>query len=177
MQAGVLPHGGRQVALGAGYCGMDVLIERADLSRYRLACYGGLDGAAIGMSQHQNGFQSQYSCTIFQAGDGIRGGNIAGHANHEDMANALIEYQSPWGRPVARWTPAWGDEKREMIEAGRARLVQKFGEERGLRMAELSRNMIIFPNLVINDIMAITVRTFQPLAPDRMAVSAWAGCL
>jgi len=93
-----------------------------------------------------------------------------------DLGNghAVIEYPSPWGRPVARWTPAWGDEKREMIEAGRARLVQQFGEARGLRMAELSRNMIIFPNLVINDIMAITVRTFQPLAPDRMAVSAWA---
>jgi p-cumate 2,3-dioxygenase alpha subunit len=34
--------------------------------------------------------------------------------------------------------------------------------------------MVIFPNLVINDIMAVTIRTFQPLAPDRMAVSAWA---
>ena len=93
-----------------------------------------------------------------------------------DLGNghAVIEYLSPWGRPVARWTPAWGEDKRDAIEAGRARLVKAFGEERGLRMAELSRNMIIFPNLVINDIMAITVRTFQPLAPDRMSVSAWA---
>ena len=48
-----------------------------------------------------------------------------------------------------------------MIEALRKRLIQRFGEERGLRIAELSRNMMIFPNLVINDIMAITVRTFH----------------
>jgi p-cumate 2,3-dioxygenase alpha subunit len=93
-----------------------------------------------------------------------------------DLGNghAVIEYPSPWGRPMARWTPAWGEDKREMIEAARARLVKTFGETRGRRMAELSRNMIIFPNLVINDIMAITVRTFHPLAAGRMAVSAWA---
>ncbi|HEY2659583.1 MAG TPA: aromatic ring-hydroxylating dioxygenase subunit alpha [Caulobacteraceae bacterium] len=93
-----------------------------------------------------------------------------------DLGNghAVIEYPSPWGRPVARWTAAWGEDRREMIEQGRVRLIKAFGEARGLRMAELSRNMIIFPNLVINDIMAITVRTFYPLASNRMAVSAWA---
>ena len=93
-----------------------------------------------------------------------------------DLGNghAVIEYPSPWGRPVARWTPAWGEDKKAMIEQGRARLVKTFGEARGARMAEMSRNMIIFPNLVINDIMAVTVRTFFPLASDRMTVSAWA---
>jgi p-cumate 2,3-dioxygenase alpha subunit len=34
--------------------------------------------------------------------------------------------------------------------------------------------MVIFPNLVINDIMAITVRTFYPIAPDLINVSSWA---
>ena len=35
-----------------------------------------------------------------------------------DLGNghAVIEYPAPWGRPVARWTPAWGDDRREMIE-------------------------------------------------------------
>jgi p-cumate 2,3-dioxygenase alpha subunit len=106
----------------------------------------------------------------------MSGGDNQFRGGVRDLGNghAVIEYPSPWGRPVARWTSAWGEDKREMIEAGRARLVAAFGKERGLRMAELSRNMIIFPNLVINDIMAITVRTFYPLAADRMAVSAWA---
>ncbi len=108
---------------------------------------------------------------------GLRPDNFSyGFKSVTDLGNghAAIEYPSPWGRPVARWTPAWGEDKRDMIEDGRARLVKAFGEERGLRMAELSRNMIIFPNLVINDIMAVTVRTFFPIASDRMAVSAWA---
>ena len=34
--------------------------------------------------------------------------------------------------------------------------------------------MVIFPNLVINDIMAVTVRTFFPTAPDYMEINAWA---
>lgn len=38
----------------------------------------------------------------------------------------------------------------------------------------LGRNTGIFPNLVINDIMAVTIRTFYPLAPNNMNVSAWA---
>jgi p-cumate 2,3-dioxygenase alpha subunit len=88
--------------------------------------------------------------------------------------HAVIEYASPWGRPIARWVPSWGEEKRELIERIRQGLIQRFGEERGLRMAETSRNMVIFPNLVINDIMAITVRTFFPDAANRMTVSAWA---
>ena len=81
-----------------------------------------------------------------------------------DLGNghAVIEYQSPWGRPIARWVPSWGEEKRPLVERLRQGLIQRFGEERGHRMAEFSRNMLIFPNLVINDIMAITVRTFMP---------------
>ncbi len=93
-----------------------------------------------------------------------------------DLGNghAVIEYGSPWGRPIARWVPAWGEETRDVVQRLRQGLIQRFGEARGLRMAETSRNMIIFPNLVINDIMAITVRTFYPEAADRMTVSAWA---
>ena len=34
--------------------------------------------------------------------------------------------------------------------------------------------MVIFPNLVVNDIMAITVRTYFPTAPDYMEINAWA---
>src|SRR6266851_7387284 len=88
--------------------------------------------------------------------------------------HAVIEYASPWGRPIARWVPSWGEANRELVERIRQGLIQRFGEERGLRIAETSRNMVIFPNLVINDIMAITVRTFYPDAANRMTVSAWA---
>ena len=47
-----------------------------------------------------------------------------------------------------------------MVAQLRAGLVERYGEERGTRISECNRNMLIFPNLVINDIMAITIRTF-----------------
>ena len=53
------------------------------------------------------------------------------------------------------------------------RLIRSIGEERAHRMAKCARNLLIFPNLVLNDIMSITVRMFQPTAPDYMEVSVW----
>ena len=88
--------------------------------------------------------------------------------------HAVIEYASPWGRPIARWVPSMGEDKRPVMAALREGLIKRFGEQRGTRISEFSRNMLIFPNLVINDIMAITVRTFMPAAPNKMTVSAWA---
>ena len=46
-------------------------------------------------------------------------------------------------------------------------LIARHGQEKALRMCEKSRNMVIFPNLVINDIMAVTVRVFQPAGAGR----------
>jgi p-cumate 2,3-dioxygenase alpha subunit len=93
-----------------------------------------------------------------------------------DLGNghAVIEYRAPWGRPVAQWIPLWGEEGRRELEKVNARLVERFGKERAERIALSNRNMFIFPNLVINDIMAITVRTYFPIAPDSMLVSGWA---
>ncbi len=77
------------------------------------------------------------------------------------------------GRPIARWHPLFGEEAREPIAQVRRRLVEKYGEERAYQMADTSRNLLIYPNLVINDFVAITIRYFEPLAPDRMEVTAW----
>jgi p-cumate 2,3-dioxygenase subunit alpha len=100
----------------------------------------------------------------------------AGLTRGVDLGNghAMVEYPAPWGRPVARWVPSFGSHKKEMLEARAALLIARYGEARGTRMAEWNRNMLIFPNLVVNDIMAITVRTFYPAAPDEMHVSGWA---
>ena len=77
------------------------------------------------------------------------------------------------GRPIARWHPLYGEEAREPMARARQRLVDKYGEERAYRMTDISRNLLIYPNLVINDIVAITIRYFEPLAPDEMVVTAW----
>ena len=93
-----------------------------------------------------------------------------------DLGNghAVIEYRAPWGRPVAQWIPLWGEQGKLELDKVYQRLVERFGEARAHRIANYNRNMFIFPNLVINDIMAITVRTYYPTAPDAMQVSGWA---
>jgi p-cumate 2,3-dioxygenase alpha subunit len=79
----------------------------------------------------------------------------------------------PWGRPYARWVPGWGEECRTEIEALSAEIHARLGPERGQTVAHGDRNLLIFPNLVVNDIMAVTVRTFYPTRSDFMQVNSW----
>ncbi|MGH8059770.1 MAG: aromatic ring-hydroxylating oxygenase subunit alpha [Candidatus Entotheonellia bacterium] len=89
--------------------------------------------------------------------------------------HAVIDTGPPLGgRPIAYWTPLFGEEKKAEIEAIRRRLEERFGVEHAYKMTQTSRNLFIFPNLIINDIMAITVRTFFPTTPDYMEITAWA---
>src|SRR5919198_1090034 len=78
------------------------------------------------------------------------------------------------GRPVAAWIPIYGEPAKPELERIRAELVQRLGLERAKRVADTNRNLLIFPNLVLLDGSSVSVRSFQPLAPDRMRVRAWA---
>ncbi len=78
------------------------------------------------------------------------------------------------GRPVAKWIPLYGDAARPEMDAIRAELVERLGAERATRVADTNRNLVIFPNLVINDGSSVTVRTFYPQGVDKMHVTAWA---
>ncbi|MCQ4079218.1 aromatic ring-hydroxylating dioxygenase subunit alpha [Streptomyces sp. RB6PN25] len=98
---------------------------------------------------------------------------VSGSATDLGNGHAVIEYQAPWGRPVAKWEPLFGEQAKKEIERLRQQLIARHGEERGRRIADTNRNLLIYPNLVVNDIMAVTVRTFMPLAPDRMDITAW----
>jgi p-cumate 2,3-dioxygenase alpha subunit len=93
-----------------------------------------------------------------------------------DLGNGhtVVEREASYGRPIARWIPIWGEEARVEIEGIRARLDAKYGVERANRMSNFARNVLIFPNLVINDIMSVTLRTFQPTAVNYMEISVWA---
>jgi p-cumate 2,3-dioxygenase alpha subunit len=88
--------------------------------------------------------------------------------------HAVIDNENFRGRPVAKWIPLYGEAAKPQIEAIRAELVERLGEARARRVADTNRNLVIFPNLVVNDGSSVTVRTFHPTAPDRMQVSAWA---
>jgi len=94
----------------------------------------------------------------------------------KDLGNGHLTTDNPnyRGRPVARWISVFGEEAKADIDAIRAELVARLGEARAKRVADTNRNLVIFPNLVVNDGSSVTVRTFHPTAPDRMQVSAWA---
>jgi len=104
----------------------------------------------------------------------ITRGKMDGESLDLGGGHAVVEREATYGRPIAQWIAIWGEEAKAEIDATDAGLVARFGEERAKKMARYSRNLLIFPNLVINDIMSLTIRTFQPVALDYMEVSAWA---
>ncbi|MDE1174969.1 MAG: aromatic ring-hydroxylating dioxygenase subunit alpha [Parvibaculaceae bacterium] len=108
--------------------------------------------------------------------NGNLGDNVVKISKPHDLGqgHAVVEYGAPWGRPIAKAVPAWGEEGEREAAALRADLTQRLGAERADRIAYTNRNMVIFPNFVINDIMAITLRTFEPVGPGQMRVNAWA---
>ena len=117
--------------------------------------------------------------TYFEYMANEAGGNIPSISNRRGLGRALgnghgvIENDAIYGRPVAMWHPYFGEEARPEIERIKDDLVARHGREKAIRMCEKTRNMVIFPNLVINDIMAVTIRVFQPTGPDSMDVTAW----
>lgn len=87
--------------------------------------------------------------------------------------HAVMEYPATAGRPIALWTPLFKDVSPEQMADKQKRLEQQFGKERAHRMCANNRNLVIYPNLVLNDVMALTLRYFEPATPNRMSVTAW----
>ena len=105
-----------------------------------------------------------------------RGALMPSHGVGKVLGNghAVIDNVNFRGRPVAKWIPLYGDAARPEIERIRTELFARLGDARATRVADTNRNLVVFPNLVLNDGSAITIRTFHPLAPDLMQVRAWA---
>jgi p-cumate 2,3-dioxygenase alpha subunit len=138
-------------------------------ANWKLLCENSIDGYH-GLPTHQTYFEY-----VTEAG-GLGSGSKKLHGRGYALGNGhgVVEYWSPWGRPVARWVPQMGEQARGEIEAVRGELERRHGSERAERIAEWNRNLLIYPNTVINDIMSVTVRTFYPVRADFMEVNAWA---
>jgi p-cumate 2,3-dioxygenase alpha subunit len=121
---------------------------------------------------HAESTHDTYFKYLVSLGTDLRGG-VSGHAVDLGNGHAVIEYTAPWGRPVAKWEPLFGEDARSEIDRLRTDLVDRYGEQRAHAMTEINRNMLIYPNLIINDIMAVAVRTFYPSAPDAVDVTMW----
>lgn len=97
----------------------------------------------------------------------------AGVARALGKGHCVVENAPVNGRPVAHWHPIFGEDARDEITRIRDRLVAKFGEERAHLIANTSRNLLIYPNLLILDFVAVSIRCIEPLTPISMDVTAW----
>ena len=93
---------------------------------------------------------------------------LSDFSQSSDLGNghAVIKFRGPWARPVARWTSALGEGNRERLQAIYAELVRKYGPERAELIGLTDRIVLIFPNLIILDIMGVVVRSITPTSPD-----------
>ena len=100
---------------------------------------------------------------------------LPSHGAGKDLGNGHLttDNLNYRGRPVARWISVYGEEAKADIENIRAELVERLGEERAARVADTNRNLVVFPNFVLNDGSSVTVRVFYPIAPGLMRVTAW----
>lgn len=100
-------------------------------------------------------------------------GGVNGVARDLGNGHAVMEYLAPWGRPIAKWETIFGEAAKTEMAAIRADLTAKFGEDRAAVMCDHNRNLLIYPNLIINDIMAVTVRTFMPTSATSTDITGW----
>ncbi|MBO0729617.1 MAG: Rieske 2Fe-2S domain-containing protein, partial [Acidimicrobiaceae bacterium] len=78
------------------------------------------------------------------------------------------------GRIGLDWEPRFGESERVRIEANREEIWARLGPERASRIADYSRTLFMFPNLLLFDIEGISIRMLEPVAPGLTDVSAWA---
>jgi len=78
------------------------------------------------------------------------------------------------GRTIANWSPLWSEEAKVEVDRLRGLLAERYGEERMREMAEISRYLFIYPNLIFHDLgNGFRFRQIWPVAPDRMQVLQW----
>ncbi|MFA5631742.1 MAG: aromatic ring-hydroxylating dioxygenase subunit alpha [Porticoccaceae bacterium] len=116
---------------------------------------------------------SYFEYSLRRVGNDVSGSMKDGYGAGLGNGHTFWENNIGLGRPVAGWIPAFGEASKPIIEAKRRELVERFGEERGARIADWNRNMVIFPNLVITDNVSLSVRMVYPEAPDALRMNIW----
>jgi len=78
------------------------------------------------------------------------------------------------GRIGFDWEPRFGEKERERIEANRKEIFARLDRDRASFIADFSRTLFVFPNLLLFDIEGISIRRIEPVAPDLTEISAYA---
>jgi phenylpropionate dioxygenase-like ring-hydroxylating dioxygenase large terminal subunit len=90
-----------------------------------------------------------------------------GHGHYVHVSHGF------YGRAGLEWEPCWGEEERIRIEGNRRELASRLGEERAQFIAANSRILYLFPNLLLFDILGISIWMLEPVAPGFTSVNAW----
>ena len=144
--------------------GMQEYFIRAN---YKLMCENSYDGYHL---EPTHGSYIEYQMSMLK---GLKPRPIEGRGLALDNGHGCFELNIQAGRPIAQWLPVWGENARELIADRKTELLERVGSERGELIAEWHRNMVIFPNTVMNDQQTILIRSFVPLSHNEMIVRAW----
>jgi p-cumate 2,3-dioxygenase subunit alpha len=141
--------------------------EYAADANWKLFVENSLDGYHV-LPVHTTYFE------YLEKAEGVRP-NIQGHDVAMDLGNghAVVKFRGPWARPVARWTSVLGESNRERVEAAYAELVRKHGPERADLIGRVDRNVMIFPNLIILDLMGVVIRKLTPTSAGHTRITQW----
>jgi p-cumate 2,3-dioxygenase subunit alpha len=77
------------------------------------------------------------------------------------------------GRIGMVWEPRFGAAEKQRTEVKRREMVARLGAERAAEVADASRILYVFPNLLLFDLEALSIRQLEPVAPGRTDVRAW----
>ncbi len=148
--------------------GMQVLEGTHEYSvkaNWKLLVENSVDGYHA-ISTHQRYFTMVAAARGGLDGAAMGGGRGLDLCNGHAVAAANPDAPNVMGRPLSAAA-------RAEREARFERLRQRDGSE-WVRRMNGSRNMVIFPNLVVIDlVMGVIIRKIDPVAPDYMEVTAW----
>lgn len=137
-------------------------------ANYKLMCENSYDG------YHLNITHASYVDYMKVVTKGIQWNAMTNRSRALTNGHACFEMDIPAGRPIAQWLPFWGEEAKMEIDAKRAEVYERLGEERGSFIANWHRNMVIFPATVMNDQQSILIRSLLPVSHNETIVRAWA---
>ena len=136
-------------------------------ANYKLMCENSYDG------YHLEATHGSYLDYQFSMLKGLELKPVKGYGRGLSNGHGCFEIEIQTGRPIAQWLPVWGEQARVDIDERRGELLERVGAERGQMIAEINRNMVIFPNTVMNDQQTILIRSFIPISHNEMVVRAW----
>lgn len=132
---------------------------------WKLTVENGLDGYHFAPTH--NTFVGYLRETGFQVTDEDQ------YAYTLDNGHALAVLTGHNGRIGMIWEPRFGEEEKVRTDAKRIEMAERLGQVRADEISQASRILFVYPNLLLFDLEALTIRQIEPIAPGETEVRAW----